>query len=347
MFEGEQLVAAMNLQKFERFFSGERVSVHDLSGVGCLPLARGKGYMHALIQRGLEWMHDEGRSLCALTAFHAGYYRPMGFEWVGSSRIYTLPLEHLPRGLDVSRVRVAGPEDAPALRDVYEAEMARYRGPYVRPIDWWVKRMESTSGRAHYFYLYEDPLPRGYLYLQLGLRQGTARLHQLIWQTPEAYRALLGVLQRHKSQTARVRWSAPPDDPLWYFATHWDVKVEWQPRLSIRVVDLPAALALLHPEEALTGECTLQLDDPLASWNTGTWQIKVEGGRATAERTSRSAQVGCDIGTLSQLFLGDPDAEALRRMGRLAVSEEKGYTLLRALCPPARVWEDDVWVDDP
>jgi hypothetical protein len=57
--------------------------------------------------------------------------------------------------------------------------------------------------------------------------------------------------------------------------------------------------------------------------------------------------VACDIGTLSQLFLGDPDAEALRRMGRLAVSEEEGYTLLSALCPAARVWEDDVWVGDP
>src|SRR5436190_23505868 len=49
MFEGEHLVAAMNLQKFERFFSGQRVSVHDPAGVGWLPLARGKGYMDALI----------------------------------------------------------------------------------------------------------------------------------------------------------------------------------------------------------------------------------------------------------------------------------------------------------
>ena len=56
---------------------------------------------------------------------------------------------------------------------------------------------------------------------------------------------LLGVLRRHKAQLDRVVWDAPPDDPLWHQAAHWDLKVEWKPPFSARVVDLSAALALL------------------------------------------------------------------------------------------------------
>ena len=41
-------------------------------------------------------MFGEGELVSALHAFLVGLYRPMGWEWVGSRRSYTLPLEHLP-----------------------------------------------------------------------------------------------------------------------------------------------------------------------------------------------------------------------------------------------------------
>jgi len=162
-----------------------------------------------------------------------------------------------------------------------------------------------------------------------------------VWQTPEAYRALLGVLRRHRSQLDQVLWDAPPDDPLWQFAAHWDVKVAWSPPFSGRVVDLPAALSLLRPADGVAGRCVVQVEDPLAAWNTGCWEIAVEGGSVTADRTSAAPHVACDIGVWSQLFFGDPAADALRRAGRLAVTDERGFDLLRALCPPALVWTND------
>jgi hypothetical protein len=36
-----------------------------------------------------------------------------------------------------------------------------------------------------------------------------------------------------------------------------------------------------------------------------------------------------------------PDAQALRRTGRLAVADERGYVLLRDLCPAAPGWTSD------
>jgi predicted acetyltransferase len=171
--------------------------------------------------------------------------------------------------------------------------------------------------------------------------ENPARVRELIARTPAAYAALLGALRRHKSQLDRFVWEAPPDDPLWHTAAHWDLKVAWEPPFSARVVDLPAALALLRPDGTLAGRCVIRIEDALAPWNTGCWEIAVEGGRATAAPTTAAPHVACDIGAWSQLFFGDPDAEALRRAGRLTVMDERGYALLRALCPPALCWTND------
>jgi predicted acetyltransferase len=338
LFEQGQLVAQFHLWHYEIFFGGQRVPMGGVASVAGLPLARGKQYVEALLGHGLERMRERGEPVSVLHAFLVGLYRPMGWEWVGSRRSYTLPLACLPPGLDTQHVRPAGPEDAETLRDLYESDAARYRGMLVRPLSWWRERLDKTTGFTPYFYLYEGPEPAGYLHVHL---ENPARVRELIARTPAAYAALLGALRRHKSQLDRFVWEAPPDDPLWHYAAHWDLKVEWQPPFSARVVDLPAALALLRPAETLAGRCVVQIEDALASWNTGCWEIAVEGSHATAARTSAAPHVVCDIGAWSQLSFGDPDAEALRRAGRLSVADERGYALLRALYPPALCWTND------
>jgi predicted acetyltransferase len=280
-------------------------------------------------------MREQGQPLSTLWPFLVGYYRPMGWEWCGSSRSYTLPLTHLPCGIDSSRIRPAVPQDAATLQALYEAWVRPYRLAEARRLSWWQERLDAKTGLPHYFYLYEDPAPRGYLCLQLT---EPAWVHELAWLAPEAYRALLGVVQRHQSQLSQIRWGAPPDDPLWHYAAHWDVQVAWKPPLSARVVDLPAALALLQPNEALAGRCTVRVRDRLAPWNDGCWRIEVEAGTVRAERTVEAPPLTCDIGAWSQLFVGDPDAAALRRAGRIAVADERAYALLHALCPRSLVW---------
>ena len=338
LFEGGDLVAQFALRSYAMFFGEKRVPMGGIAAVACLPLARGKGHVESLLWHGLERMRAAGQPLSALHAFLVGLYRPMGWEWVGSQRRYTLPLAHLPRDLEPRGVRAARPADVGTLQALYESDAARYRGMLVRDSSWWRERLESRTGHAHYFYLYERARPEGYLYLQM---QEPARVRELIATTPEAYRALLGVLRRHRAQLKSVTWTAPPDDPLWHIAAHWEIEVAWRPPFSGRVVDLPAAVALLSPDPSLAGECVLEVEDSLTPWNTGVWRITAEGGVARAERTTQAAEASCDVGAFSQMLFGDPDAVALRRAGRLPVTHEGAFAFLRALCPPALCWMND------
>jgi predicted acetyltransferase len=338
LFEDGQQVAQFQMWHYQIFFGGRLAPMGGVASVACLPLARGKGYVEALLRHGLEQMRARGELFSMLHAFLVGLYRPMGWEWVGSARNYTLPLAHLPRDLEPAHVRLARPDDAGTLRDLYEADAARYRGMLTRPVSWWQERLESTTGFTHYLYLCENPTPSGYLYLHM---REPAQVRELVAATPEAYRSLLGVLRRHRAQLDQVIWKAPPDDPLWHHAANWEVKTEWRPPFSGRVVDLPAAFAWRRAPEGLAGQCVVQVEDPLLAANSGAWQITVEGGAVTTEHTSAAPQVAGDIGAWSQLLFGDPDAAALRRAGRLEVADERGYELLHALCPPAFCWTND------
>jgi predicted acetyltransferase len=338
LFEDGQQVAQCHLWDYEIYFGARRVPMNGVASVACLPLARGKGYTEALLSHGLRHMRERGQPLSMLHAFLVGLYRPMGWEWVGSARNYTLPLSCLPAGLEPRHVRLAGPEDAATLRDLYDAEAVRYRGMLVRSLLWWQGRLEATTGYTNYFYLYDPGTPQGYLYLHL---RDPASVRELYARTPEAYRALLGVLRRHKAQLDRFTWRAAPDDPLWHYAAHWDLKVEWSPPYSARVVDLAAALQAGVAPEAPNGRCVVRIVDRQASWNDGGWEITAEDGTVSARKTSAEPHVACDIGAWSQLTFRDPDAEALRRAGRLEVFDEAGYAWLMAAFPPALCWTND------
>src|SRR5690348_16420780 len=89
LFEDGQQVAQFGLRHYQIYFGGRSVPMGGIASVACLPLARGKGYVEALLQWGLEAMRERGELLSVLHAFLVGLYRPMGWEFVGSARNYT------------------------------------------------------------------------------------------------------------------------------------------------------------------------------------------------------------------------------------------------------------------
>src|SRR5438034_538388 len=54
LFEAREQVAQFQLWHYEIFFNGARVPMGGIASVACLPLARGRGYVEALMAHGLE-----------------------------------------------------------------------------------------------------------------------------------------------------------------------------------------------------------------------------------------------------------------------------------------------------
>jgi hypothetical protein len=77
----------------------------------------------------------------------------------------------------------------------------------------------------------------------------------------------------------------------------------------------------------------VEVEDSTASWNQGTWRIRVsDGGEAAVERTTAEAHLHLPVGALGAAYLGGGNLVAMQRAG-LVEERRRGATaeLWRAL----------------
>src|SRR5947209_6483448 len=72
LVEAGQQVAQFHLWHYKIFFDGRRAPMGGVASVACLPLARGKGHVEALLARGLAHMRERGEVVSMLHAFLVG-----------------------------------------------------------------------------------------------------------------------------------------------------------------------------------------------------------------------------------------------------------------------------------
>jgi hypothetical protein len=84
--------------------------------------------------------------------------------------------------------------------------------------------------------------------------------------------------------------------------------------LWVRLVDLADAL----PARTWTAPCdvVVEVDDPYAPWNQGTWRLRADGdGVATVERSQADADLRLPVRTLGGAYLGGGSLVAQHRAG--------------------------------
>jgi len=317
------------------------IPMGGIAGVASLPASRGKGYAGTCLKYVLERMRDDGEVISALFPFAWDFYRKLGWEWVGIERRYQVPTRILKSDPETERVRAAETADRSAIIACYTEFAGRYRGAMERRLQDWNRILDHGDKNYTYTYLYEqEGKIEGYFTYRGGKKEET-RLREFISLTPRAQRALLGLMRRHEMQVEKFAWTAPSDDPLWSQYYHWDIETKLEPVTMSRVVDVPGAFAYCRPAPTASGSVTVAVEDACAPWNTGTWRIAFEGGKAQAERTHADPQVSMDIQALSQAYHGMPTLEMLRSAERLTVHDEAGFAALQQLLDGPPMWMND------
>lgn len=327
---------------FEQYFGADvLVRMGGVAGVACLPASRGKGYAAACLKVALEQMKERNEVVSTLFPFSWAFYRKLGWEWVGIQRNYEIPTRILPAFPETENVRAATRQDRDSIFSLYASFSRRYRGMVVRDLRLWNRRLDDTTEKYTFTYLYEhDGRVEGYLTYRGGEKKHT-RIGEFITVTPRAQRGLLGLLRRHEMQNEAFKWSAPDNDTLWSQLYHWDIQTRLEPVTQARIVDVAGALRALKPDPGLQGAVTIALQDQVAPWNTGTWKLSCEGGHVEVASSQDDPDVELDIQALTQAYYGSPDVPMLRLGGRLVVHAERGYSLLNQLLSGPPMWQND------
>lgn len=337
---------------FTVYMNGATAAAAGVTAVTTLPWYRRRGYLRQIMAYDFRRMHDEGGpALAILYASMAAIYQRFGYSIVSTHLRYAVEPQHITfteskpvPGRMVGFTR----DDLSLVRPLYDAVAADRTGYLVRGDHEW---QHLTVG-------YGQELPLMVAYVEDGEAQGyvvywpeqkpreafqmggtvTAYVGDFIWRTPAAYRALWDYLRRIDLAHQIICYRMPFDDPAKdLFLEPRMLHAMEMDGILARIVDVDRALA--QPGYQAEGRISFEVQDEMAPWNAGRWEMEVGGGDACVRRTDQTPELTMPVGTLASILFGHFSASQGSRMGRLDVHDQDALdrwdNLFRTKLPPA------------
>ncbi len=324
--ESGRLLGKVTHHALEQWWGGRRLATAAVSGVAVAPETRGGGLAKRLLTELLARARDRGAAVSALYPTVSAVYRSLGWEVAGTLGATELDTAALPRTRadDGLVVRPGGPDDLPAVTDLYE-EVARDRqglltrrgGFFDEPSD--TPLPEGVDGLS---LVHEGDRLVGALVFGRGKGYGAdAKLtvHGLLATTPAAARALVAVLAGWTTVTRSVRVPLLAGD---VFSTVLPLEraswpggegsaVAWMHR----PVDVVRAVADRGWPAHVAGRVSFRLRDDVAPWNAGDWQLDVADGAASLRRATTEPDRWLDVRGFAVLYCSATGGRALAQTG--------------------------------
>jgi predicted acetyltransferase len=313
--------------------NGKTAAAAGVTAVTTLPWHRRRGHLRRIMEHDFQRMHDaDGPALAVLYASMAAIYQRFGYSIVSTHLRYTVEPQHItfttPRPLS-GRMIGFSRDDYARVAPVYDDVFG-----YGREQPLTVAYEEDGEVQGYLVYWSEMKEREAF---QMG-GTVTAYVGEFIWRTPNAYQALWDHLRRIDLARQIACYRMPIDDPA------KDLLLE--PRLLhamemdgilARIVDVDRALSQRGYQAE--GRIAFEVQDEMAPWNAGRWEMEVNAGEACVRRTDRSPELSMPVGTLASLLFGHFSASQATRMGRLDAHNPSALPvwdgLFRTMHPPA------------
>ncbi|BFH65490.1 GNAT family N-acetyltransferase [Paenibacillus azoreducens] len=332
--EEGRLGAKLGLLLADVFVNGRKIPMAGIGGVATWPEYRRQGLVKQLLTHSLQVMNESGRLISMLHPFSFPFYRKFGWEMFSEYKKYVIPTEKLPAKLLTKGTVRRNIRDIPVLNRVYEAYAVRFNGMMLRSEERWKSSiLEDEDQTAVYYSPSGDP--EGYLLYKV--EKNEFLVEEFICLNEEAKAALWTFIGNHDSMVTQVVLNQmPANDGLTYTLADPRITQEIIPYGMTRIVNLPGFIEALDYEGSGEVESwTIQVSDPYAPWNEGTWHWKISPlGEAKIKPAEQEeeAQLQCDIQTLTTLLLGYKRPAELWKMGRLT-GESEAVTRLEYAIP--------------
>jgi predicted acetyltransferase len=338
-FEDDRIVSTYAFWPLQIRFNGPSAKISGVTWVSTHPAYRRRGNLRAITKRHFEQLHEERET--AMAGLHPawmGIYQRYGYGTVNTRHSYRF---------DPATVAFAHPLDAPGqlrevdlesefglLVDVYRRFREERNGLVHRGRAMWEAGPLSEPPPSHQQLVVayeEDGNPLGYVVYHHGAdAQGRVpgggqylRVMDYFALTPQAHRALWGMLASYDN-VGEIRWHhAPIDDPL------RNIVVE--PRLLNISVSDGIMARLVTVEDALTqrpypqtADLSFELRDEFCEWNDGRWRLETDiEGSTTSRIDGRDVDLTLTPDTLASLVWGRITASDAARAGLIEVHDDR------------------------
>ncbi len=351
-FDGADIVGTSSTFSLELAIPGGSLPMGGFTMATVRPTHRRRGILRDMLSAHFRDVRARGEPLSGLWASEASIYGRFGYGVSAEGHQLRYAHLELPEG-DCDPVELVDTDRAAELLPAAYARIASQRpGTFARTDAWWQtrcfhdppERRGGASARRHAVAL-RDGEPTGYVvYRQRAswegaVADGSIEIVEMIAADLRAELALWRLVSNIDLFPRVSWWNAPVDAPLpWLTSDRRRLTRTRTDTLWLRICDVQAALT--SRAYASDGELTLAIDDALFPDNARTYELRVDGGRATCELSSAAPELKLDIDALSSLYLGGIRPSTLARAGRidgppaaLAVADRLFFWPVAPWCP--------------
>jgi predicted acetyltransferase len=353
-----EIAATLVLYPLTAFVCGEPRPLIGVGSVAVSPEHRRRGVAEASMRAALREMRQKGHALSLLYPFRVSFYRKFGYGVIESVHLFSTPAANFPASDEARRVRRLRIPDRAPVQALYDRVAPRTNFALARKPEWWDQRLWNYPGE---WVVYEGKRRgqiEGYLNYEVAAPSGPFRLvatvMEVVADTPEAQRGLLGFLASLSDQVAEVHLAVPPDGVLLSMLRSSQViapradlgayseAASLHTGAMLRLVDVKAALELRPPGANGRGEIHLEVEDELLTQNARSYGLSVKEGRfqVNPEPGRRAPRLRCTVEVLAQLYGGALSPLAAARAGMITASgnaAEMAEAWFR--CGPAFVYQ--------
>lgn len=300
---GAGIVSCLTIVPTLLRIGGVVVPAAGVAGVATRPAFQRRGFAAALLTATVPALYSEmGFPVALLHPVSAPFYRRFGWEFASRSVRWLSAPSSLPQNPEAACVRPAQDFDWPAIAALHDDETSGGTGSFARDTRrWQIVRLPVPNREA---FVYEQGgRVTGYGVFE---RHDVLHLLELVSLTEDARRGLVGFLARQPD--ALIEWSVSPA-LLDRFGLSW-AGLPLDPGVMLRIVDLEAALSLLHlkhfaPVLGKTGtSLTIHADgDDDCPQNTRPLRLAPSSVFPTNDVTG--PWLRADIHVLARLYFGD------------------------------------------
>lgn len=314
-----------------------QVPCAGLTWVGVHPDQRRKGVLTAMLRHHFEQVHDKaGTHVSALHASEPEIYGRHGYGLasleliVSLGRGATLTAPHLEAAADAVTTQLATVTDPDLPRRLRACHLGHAeQGAVVGDAGYYARICRQLPEQLRdkeplrVLFARSDGTDVGFAMFRRSHKWDHARpAGELeVWAVAGAPAARLAILRRLVDfdliGTVKVR-TVGVDDPLllWAGGPRATTDVGTYDSLWVRLVDLAEALQ----DRAWARPCdvVVEVADPAAPWNDGTWRIHTDDtGAATVESSTADADLRLPVQALGAAYLGGANLITMQRAGLL------------------------------
>lgn len=322
-FDGDKLVSQAAVYPFQVRIFNKTYDMGGLTGVGTFPEYSNQGLMHKLLYQALEKMREKKQSISYLYPYSIPYYRRKGWEIISDKIFFEVKDYQLPKNKQVpGEVERVGSESNDVkqayMRFALQTHGAMLRGDLAWN-EYWRWDLDDLMAAVYYN---DDRQPDGYVLYWIA--DEIFHIKDMIFVNEEARSGLWNFISAHFSMIAKVVGNIHTDEPLAFLLEDADIREVISPYYMARIVDLDLFIAQYpFKPDTKEREWTFTLDDPLLSWNQGTFTLRISPeGKGEVVRTADRSEARINIQTMTTMLLGYKRPDYLHKIGRIACSPE-------------------------